>query len=77
MIPEELVTLTQVLAENGALKEWFLDLEALPPPARAEALRGLVSRMRAGGEDPALIETIASLRHPELLSAFLGALREL
>lgn len=76
MLSEDLVTLALVLSEDPKLRAWFLALEKLAPPDRAQALHTLAIKMQAGGEDPTIVSTISSVTHPEVFSALVKTLHE-
>ena len=65
-LPEELVTLTRVLGDDGHLLDWFLHLENLSDNQHFLEISQLTIRMKAGGEDLTLISAITLLRDPQI-----------
>jgi len=76
-IGEELVTLTEAIAESKPLREWFFALESLPLALRVVALRDMVRQMKHAGEDAAITSAIATLARAEVHEAVREALREI
>ena len=75
-IPEELITVAQVIADSEALRKWFLSLHSFPPSVRALAFADMARAMRVAGEDPALTSAISSLARDEVYEAVRNALGE-
>ena len=76
VLPEELVTLTRVLGEDGPLLDWFLRLENLSDNLRFLEISKLTARMKAEGDDPTLVTAIAFLRDSQIYRSVRLTLRD-
>ena len=76
VLPEVLLKLACVVAEDGDLQAWFLSLEETPDEQRTIELREVATRMRAAGEHPELIEATELLARPEHYLAVREMVRE-
>ena len=76
LISDEIVTFAQVIAEQPALRKWFLRLNQLPRAVRVAAFRDMAAQMHAGGEDEATVSMIASLADPGIYDAVSHFLNE-
>jgi hypothetical protein len=68
-LPKEYVLLVQVLSEDKKLRDWFETLEKLPDNLRHAELRKMSSKMKADGEDGALISLVDSLNEQGIRDA--------
>ena len=76
-ISEELVTLTQAIADSDDLRKWFLSLGPFPSAIRTLAFADMARQMRDAGEDPAITSAIASLAREDVYDSVRNALSEL
>ena len=74
-VSEELLTISQVIGESEILRDWFVNLAALPPAIRAKACADMASSMAADGDDSDLIAAVSSLARPDIYNAVLQTLR--
>jgi hypothetical protein len=75
-LPEALVRLAQVVAQDSGLRARVLSFRELSEANRGEAFRLLAERMKAASEDADLTDAVALLAKPEIFSAVCGVLEE-
>ena len=74
-LPEELVTLVQVLAEDDALRGWFERVGAASDVVRVAELHRVAGEMEAGGEEARLVKAVRLLAHPHVFQGACAALK--
>jgi hypothetical protein len=77
MIPEKLITLVQLLRESETLRAWHQNLCHMPDAQRGVTIQLMAEQIRAGGEDPELVEAILSLANPQIFAAVSKTLRDM
>ena len=75
-IPDHVVILLQVIADEPKFQRWLLAISALSDKARNEQLRRMSYAMRIEDEDSSVAESFDRLQDPSLFKAFCQALRE-
>ena len=75
-VPEGIVNLAHAFVEARHLRAWFYALERLPSSFRETAFSEMASQMRAAGEDPILVDAVASLANPKMYQGVLETIRE-
>ena len=73
-LPEELITLIEVFAENDSLRAWFAQLRGASAAARGTELHRMATRMEAGGEDAGLVKAVRLLSHTGVFEGARAAL---
>lgn len=75
-LSDELVRLVQVLVEDARLRAWFQKLDRLPEGPRSVEFARVAAQMKAGHEDPKLVQATALLANPEVYKAVRLTLRD-
>ena len=76
-IPEELVSLLYVIADDKRLCESLVSLQQFPLGMRQAELRRIAAQMRSDGVNVAVADAISALTQPRLFDAACSAIREL
>jgi hypothetical protein len=75
-IPENVVTLLQVIREQPKFEQWLLNIEALPPVIRNQQLQKMSFAFRVEDKDSTIAESFDRLQSPALFKAFCQSLRD-
>lgn len=76
-IPDMLIQLIRVIAQDRKLAVWFLMLGSAPQNARYTELRRLETRIDPDNKHPKLVEAIQLLENPNFFSAAIRLTRDL
>ncbi len=76
-IPDEYISIIQVVSEDKNLKNWIIDLENSPENLRFSELKKITANMRNNDEDEVLIAFFEELIKKSFLNAVLQTIRRL
>ena len=74
-IPDELVTLAQILRDEQNLRPWFISLSTLPQNVRLSRINKMAADMESGGENERIISAIRLLNQPRIFAALLNTIQ--